>query len=107
GNPPYGKVSLDTEVREKFSRSLFGHANLYGLFTDLALRLAKPEGVIAYLTPTSFLGGQYFKALRELLIDESAPRAFDFISNREGVFDDVLQETLLATFKKSARKTPA
>ena len=100
GNPPYGKVSLDTEVREKFSRSLFGHANLYGLFTDLALRLAKPEGVIAYLTPTSFLGGQYFKALRELLIDESAPRAFDFISNREGVFDDVLQETLLATFKK-------
>ncbi|ENM5727178.1 Eco57I restriction-modification methylase domain-containing protein [Vibrio mimicus] len=107
GNPPYGKVTLDEDLRGKYSRSLFGHANLYGLFTDLALRIAKEDGVIAYLTPTSFLGGQYFKALRELLISEATPRAFDFISNREGVFDDVLQETLLTTFKKKARRTQA
>lgn len=100
GNPPYGKVSLSPDLRERFKRSLFGHANLYGLFTDLALRLAKPNGTIAYLTPTSFLGGQYFKSLRELISLESTPYAFDFISNREGVFDDVLQETLLTVFKK-------
>lgn len=102
GNPPYGKMTLDPQLRAVYSRSLFGHANLYGLFTDLALRLSKADGVIAYLTPTSFLGGQYFKALRQLLLSESAPIAFDFISNREGVFDDVLQETLLTTFKKGA-----
>lgn len=107
GNPPYGKVTLDATLRDKYARSLFGHANLYGLFTDLALRTAKKDGVIAYLTPTSFLGGQYFKALRELLLTEAAPRAFDFISNREGVFDDVLQETLLTTFKKGARRSPS
>lgn len=100
GNPPYGKTTLEPELRSLYSRSLFGHANLYGLFTDLALRIAKSDGVIAYLTPTSFLGGQYFKALRQLLLNESVPLAFDFVSNREGVFDDVLQETLLTTFKK-------
>lgn len=107
GNPPYGRVTLDEQRRADYARSLYGHANLYGLFTDLALHLAKPGGVIAYLTPTSFLGGQYFKALRELLTDQATPVAFDFVSDREGVFDDVLQETLLTTFTKDRREASA
>lgn len=104
GNPPYGRISLSTELRSVYSRSLYGHANLYGLFTDLALHLAKDGGVISYLTPTSFLAGQYFKALRGLLLEEGAPIAFDFIADREGVFDDVLQETLLTSFRKGGKK---
>lgn len=107
GNPPYGRVTLDEPMRNHYARSLFGHANLYGLFTDLALRLAKPGGVIAYLTPTSFLGGQYFKALRQLVTAEATPAAFDFVSDREGVFDDVLQETMLTTYVRQRRDTPA
>jgi hypothetical protein len=35
GNPPYGKVRLSATSRLIFSRSLYGHPNLYGLFTDL------------------------------------------------------------------------
>lgn len=100
GNPPYGRVSLSEPLRNLYARSLYGHANLYGLFTDLAIRLTKPKGVIAYLTPTSFLGGKYFKALRDLLTKETTPLAFDFVSDRDGVFDDVLQETLLTSYKK-------
>lgn len=100
GNPPYGRVKLGEQMRNHYSRSLYGHANLYGLFTDLALRLVKPSGVVAYLTPTSFLGGQYFKALRRLLTDETTPIAIDLIADRDGVFDDVLQETLLTTYVK-------
>lgn len=100
GNPPYGRVKLSPAMRNKFKRSLFGHANLYGVFTDLAVRLCRKGGVIAFVTPTSFLGGQYFMALRELLSNVTHPASFDFISNREGVFDDVLQETLLACFRK-------
>ena len=99
GNPPYGRVTLSPRLREKFRRSLFGHANLYGVFTDLALRFARPGGVIAYVTPTSFLAGQYFKALRGLLGREAPPVSIDFIEERKGVFVDVLQETLLATYK--------
>lgn len=107
GNPPYGRLKLSESMRERYARSLYGHANLYGLFTDLALRLAKPTGVVAYLTPTSFLGGQYFKALRELLTQEASPVAFDFVSDRHGVFDGVLQETLLATYTRSGSSAPA
>lgn len=107
GNPPYGRVKLDEAMRTKYARSLYGHANLYGLFTDLALRLVKQKGVIAYLTPTSFLGGQYFKSLREILTSETTPVAFDFIADRDGVFDNVLQETILVAYQVAKTKKAA
>lgn len=107
GNPPYGRVKLDEKIRAQYARSLYGHANLYGLFTDLALRLVERRGVIAYLTPTSFLGGRYFKALRKILTDETTPVAFDFIADRNGVFDDVLQETILVAYHVAKTKKAA
>lgn len=103
GNPPYGRVALTTSQRARFARSLFGHANLYGVFTDIALRWTKPKGVIAYVTPTSFLAGEYFKALRSLLAAEAPPVAVDFIAARRGVFEDVLQEALLATYRRGGK----
>lgn len=100
GNPPYGRVTLTKEQRVRFSRSLYGHANLYGVFTDIALRWTRPGGLIAYLTPASFLAGQYYSALRQLLAEQAPPVAIDFVHARRGVFEDVLQETLLATYAK-------
>jgi adenine-specific DNA-methyltransferase len=102
GNPPYGRVTLSPEQRQRYKRSLYGHANLYGVFTDIALRWAKPNGLIAYLTPTSFLAGQYYSALRALLADQAPPVAIDFVHARRGVFEDVLQETLLAVYRKGS-----
>lgn len=107
GNPPYGRIRLNDAQRERYARSLFGHANLYGVFTDLALRLVRHDGVIAFLTPTSFLGGQYFKALRALLTEMATPSIFDFVSDRNGVFDDVLQETILVAYQMTQAGTPA
>jgi adenine-specific DNA-methyltransferase len=103
GNPPYGRTRLEPDVRAQYRRSLYGHANLYGLFTDLALRHAKRGGIIAYVTPTSFLAGEYFKNLRALLAFEAPPVTIDFIAARKGIFEDVLQETLLATYCRGAR----
>jgi adenine-specific DNA-methyltransferase len=102
GNPPYGRVTLSETHRRRFARGLFGHANLYGVFTDIALRWAKPGGLIAFLTPTSLLGGQYFTALRKLLAAEAPPVAIDFVHSRQGVFEEVLQETLLAVYRRGA-----
>lgn len=103
GNPPYGRVTLSPELRKRYERSLYGHANLYGLFTDLAIQLTRPGGVIAYVTPTSFLAGEYFKALRAALADRAPPSNIDFVSVRTGVFENVLQETLLATYKRGQK----
>lgn len=101
----YGRTKLTESMRDKFSRSLYGHANLYGVFTDLALTLCKPDGVIAYVTPTSFLGGQYFKALRCLMCEEAPLQAIDIVVGRDGVFDNVLQETALAIYRKGLKST--
>ena len=99
GNPPYGRTRLNQDMRIKFARSLFGHANLYGIFTDLALRFAKPDGVVGYVTPTSFLAGAYFKALRALLGQKTSLAGIDFMTERRGVFEDVLQETALTVYR--------
>jgi adenine-specific DNA-methyltransferase len=106
GNPPYGRVRLDPRQRERFKRSLFGHANVYGLFTDLALQFVRPGGVVAYVTPASFLAGEYFKNLRLLLGAGAPPWNIDFVDVRKGVFDDVLQETVLATYRQGAPVEP-
>lgn len=100
GNPPYGKITLPSEQRLRFSRSLFGHANLYGVFTDLAVSITRPGGLIAFVTPTSFLAGEYFKMLRETLVVEAPPRSVSFVSDREGVFNGVLQETMLTVARR-------
>jgi tRNA1(Val) A37 N6-methylase TrmN6 len=102
GNPPYGKVRLDAGLRRRFERSLFGHANLYGMFIDLGASLLAPNGVLAYVVPTSFLGGQYFKALRATMSAECPLSDAAFIDTRDTVFADVLQETMLVVFRKTA-----
>lgn len=104
GNPPYGRVLLTTTQRERYSRSLYGHANLYGLFTDLALRWTRQGGLVAFLTPTSVLGGQYYTALRSLLAKEAPPVAIDFVHARKGVFENVLQETMLALYRRGGER---
>ena len=100
GNPPYGRIGLSPELRTRFRRSLYGHANLYGIFTDLALRWTKPNGLVAYVTPTSFLAGQYFKALRALMAADAPPVTFDVVESRQGVFEGVLQETMLSVYQR-------
>lgn len=104
GNPPYGRVTLDPERRAFFKRSVYGHANLYGLFTDAALHWVKPGGIVGYVTPTSMLSGLYYKALRGLLADVAPPLAVNFVGKRNGVFTDVLQETILTTYRRGGTR---
>lgn len=107
GNPPYGRVTLPSARRAVFARSVYGHANLYGLFTDAALRWAAGKGLVAYVTPTSMLSGLYHKVLRALLVREGPPVSVDLITERAGVFEDVLQETMLAVYRRGGRRGSA
>ena len=107
GNPPYGRVTPPLARRAVFARGVYGHANLYGLFTDAALRWTAEGGLVAYVTPTSMLSGLYYKALRALLTRDGPPAAIDLVAERSGVFDDVLQETMLAVYRRGGRRTSA
>lgn len=107
GNPPYGKIKLDTEKRKQFEACLYGHANLYGLFVHVAFQLLAKKGIIAYVTPTGFLVGEYFKKLRTFISAKGTPIEFDFVSFRKGIFDDVLQETMLTIYKEGRNEKKA
>ena len=68
----------------------------------MAVHLAAPDGgIIAYLTPASFLGGQYFKALRRLLAEEAPPVRIDIVDGRDA-FEGVLQEVALSVFRRGS-----
>jgi adenine-specific DNA-methyltransferase len=100
-------VTLSPGLRETYRRSLYGHANAYALFMDLAVRWTRPGGTIAYVTPTGFLGGQYFQNLRALMAREAPPVAVDLVTSRREVFSGVLQETLLAAYRRKGQRRKA
>lgn len=99
-NPPYGRVRLDAEERERWRHVLFGHANLYGLFIGAALEDLDENGVLAALVPTSFTSGLYFSKLRETLSQQAPLRSTTFMTGRDGIFANVLQETCLTVFSR-------
>ncbi len=102
-NVPFGRITLSPERRAFYARSTYGHANLYGVFTDAALHYAKKRGVVAYVMPTSMLSGLYYRSLRALLVKEAPPHEITFVTERSGIFEDALQETMLATYRKGRR----
>jgi len=105
-NPPYGRVRLTSEERQRWDHVLYGHANLYGLFIASALEGLDDAGVLAALVPTSFTSGLYFSRLRETLSTHAPLRDAAFVVERGGTFTGVLQETCLAIFsKRRARRT--
>lgn len=104
-NPPYGRVKLDADERARFADSIYGHANLYGLFMAAGLEGLDDEGVLAALVPTSYLAGRYFEALRDVIVKTAPLREIGFVEDRGTSFTGVLQETCLATFtRKKSRK---
>ena len=100
-NPPYGRVRLGDEERARFAESLYGHANLYGLFMAAALEAVENKGVLAALIPTSFLAGRYFENLRSIFAENAGLREIEFVADRSSSFSGVLQETCLATFRRA------
>jgi adenine-specific DNA-methyltransferase len=107
GNPPYGYVPLTAELRARFGRGVRGRANLYGVFMDLAVQCIRPGGLVALITPTSFLAGQYFAGLREVLAAEAPPLLLGFVSARAGVYDGAVQETVVGLYRRGATVAPA
>jgi adenine-specific DNA-methyltransferase len=97
-NPPYAKYPsrlLTDEQAERFSTTLYGHPNLYGMFLQLGVELLGSGGRIAYINPASFLSGLYFRKLRRFLDRNLRISRFDTFENRTGLFDGVLQELII------------
>jgi len=99
-NPPYGRVRLSEVDRARFAKSLYGHANLYGMFMAVGAESLDSRGVLSALVPTSFTAGRYFEPLRTHLTSQLRLESVAFVTDRSGVFTSVLQETCLATLTR-------
>lgn len=101
-NPPYRKLAADEvgKLAPEFEHIVEAQPNLYGIFIYHCVRLVRPGGVVALVTPTSFLSGQYFSRLRSFLIRNTEVEHIGMVSERFGVFIDVEQETALTVLRR-------
>ncbi|MEW6453894.1 MAG: N-6 DNA methylase [Pseudomonadota bacterium] len=99
-NPPYGRIlNLQAEAAEAWEAvSSPGHVNRYALFIDLAFRLAKPGGVVAVVSPSSFISGPLFERLRESIRSRAEVVRVDLLE-RQDVFHDVQQDACVSIFR--------
>src|SRR5690606_17542995 len=58
------------------------------------------------VTPTSFLSGHSFAKLRKFITEDSQVLSVGILSEREGVFIDVQQETAITTIRRDPKKVP-
>lgn len=92
-NPPYGRVSLSS-LRDKSWQAVChpGHINKYALFTELCLRLAKKDGLVALVLPSSFIGGPLYDRLRAHIRSKAEILLLGSVVGRDDVFVDVSQD---------------
>ncbi len=104
-NPPYRKLAADEValLEPAFEHIVEAQPNLYSVFIFQCARLVRQGGLVALVTPTSFLSGQYFSRLRSFLIRNTEVEHIGMVSERQGVFIDVEQETALTVLR---RRTP-
>lgn len=100
-NPPYRKLKAAEleRYRKAHGDVVEGQPNIYGLFINRTLQLAKHGGLIGLLTPTSFLSGQSFSRLRTKILTNAYTLHVDMLSDRNAMFIDVEQETAITVLR--------
>ncbi|MBD9522785.1 N-6 DNA methylase [Ensifer sp. ENS02] len=100
-NPPYGRITpkdLQGNAWERVSHS--GHINKYAVFTELCLRVAKPNGLVALVIPSSFRSGPLYDRMRAYIASQGQVLALGTVVNRDDVFADVAQDVSVLLVRK-------
>lgn len=103
-NPPYKKISSQSDHRRMLRSVGVETTNLYSAFVALALRELRDEGELVAIIPRSFCNGPYFKPFRELLLDLAAIKQLHLFKSRSEAFkeDSVLQENIIIHVERGA-----
>lgn len=103
GNPPYGRILRPRPALLKRYRSVIadGYVNLYALFVEQTLQWVRPGGVLCLIIPMSFIGGPFFAALRERIVQSASVLRLDLIDKRSDVFLDVLYDLCVVVLRKN------
>lgn len=99
GNPPYKALTKneDRELRSYFGHIMKWNSNFYPLFLDKSLSLLKPDGILSAIVPTSLYTSKNFVRVRKRISKAGTVASIFWLTNRKGVFHDVLQEISVIT----------
>lgn len=103
-NPPYKKISSDSQARALLSGAGIETVNLYSGFVGLALKLMQDQGELVAIIPRSFCNGPYYRSFRDILLDNAAILSIHLFKARDKAFaaDNVLQENIVIHLKRGA-----
>lgn len=103
-NPPYKKISSQSDHRKMLRSVGIETTNLYSAFVSLALRELRDKGELVAIIPRSFCNGPYFKPFRELLLELAAIKQLHLFKSRSEAFkgDSVLQENIIIHVQRGA-----
>ena len=103
GNPPYlrdsQKKSLDAEALRRGYRAATSHYDLYVLFMERALQIARAGGVVCLLTSNRWLAQKYGRGIRGLLLEHRLRGVIDL---RFRTFDDAAVQTSITLVQKQS-----
>lgn len=105
-NPPYKKISSDSEHREALREVGIETVNLYSAFLALTIKLMNKGGEVVAIVPRSFCNGTYYKPFREMLLNECSIEHIHVFNSRNKAFqeDDVLQENIIIKLVRGKRQ---
>ncbi len=98
-NPPFLKLNKTIDPRAALhAYAVYGQPNIYALFMAATARLTPPGGGWCFITPRSWMAGEYFRAARRTMLQHlRIDSLHTFESRTEGFEEDaVLQETVIA-----------
>jgi type I restriction-modification system DNA methylase subunit len=99
GNPPYVVCSKD-DVPEQYRENTVGRPNLFGTFILHAMTMLKPNGILAFIIPTSFLNAAYYAKIRNYMKQSgNILKIVDF--SKDGGFLETQQTTFGLIFQKT------
>tara|TARA_R110002167_G_scaffold169121_4_gene366957 strand:+ start:8649 stop:11639 length:2991 start_codon:yes stop_codon:yes gene_type:complete len=106
GNPPY-VFTRGNEHFQNFNEYIWskykhnhGKVNLYSVFMELSTdKLLKPNGLLGFITPETFIRTSTYGQIRKYLINELMIKSISVYGI--GVFDNVTAETITLIVRKS------
>lgn len=103
-NPPYKKISSDSNARALLSSAGIETVNLYSGFVGLSIKLMQDNGELVAIVPRSFCNGPYYRSFRDILLDNAAIVSIHLFMARNKAFaaDNVLQENIIIRLKRGS-----
>lgn len=106
-NPPYKKISSDSEHRFLLRRARIETVNLYTAFVALGIELLESGGQLVAIIPRSFCNGLYYRQFRDFLLSKTAIRQIHLFDSRNKAFrdDNVLQENVIILLERAGTQS--